>query len=178
MYFGSAQMAERPRISVVGTSGSGKSTAAALLSRRLGVPHIELDALRHGPGWRETPDEAFRELVAAEIARDGWIIDGNYGVIRDLVWPRATAIVWLDPPLWVVMAQVIWRSFRRLVTRQELWNGNRERFDWHRPEHPIRWAYSTHHQRRAKFEAALDDRWVRLRSRAELRAYLATLPGA
>ena len=75
------------------------------------------------------------------------------------------------------MAQVTWRSFWRLVTRQELWNGNRERLDWHRPEHPIRWAYATHHPRRAKFAAALDERWVRLRSRAELRAFLRTLPG-
>jgi adenylate kinase family enzyme len=36
---------------VVGTSAVGKTTLAAALSRRLGVPHIELDALYWGPGW-------------------------------------------------------------------------------------------------------------------------------
>lgn len=38
------------RIVVKGSSGSGKSTVADELARRLGVPHIELDALHHGPG--------------------------------------------------------------------------------------------------------------------------------
>lgn len=27
---------------------------------------------------------------------------------------------------WVIIRQVLWRSIRRRVTREELWNGNRE----------------------------------------------------
>ncbi|HEU4753360.1 MAG TPA: AAA family ATPase, partial [Armatimonadota bacterium] len=51
------------RISVVGTCGSGKSTLARALAARLGLPRVELDALRHRPGWQETPDPLFREQV-------------------------------------------------------------------------------------------------------------------
>jgi adenylate kinase family enzyme len=166
-----------PRISIIGTSGSGKTTVAARAAKRLGLPHIELDAIRHGPNWTETPDAEFRLKVAAIAAGERWVIDGNYGVVRDIVWARATTVVWLDPPRAVVMAQVIWRSVTRAITREELWNGNRERFGkFLDADHPIRWAFSTHHARRAKFLEAMGPTWVRLRSRREIDAWLASLP--
>src|SRR6476659_9383882 len=48
------------RIAVVGTSGSGKTTLARQLSGRLGLAHVELDALHWDPGWAPTPAEVFR----------------------------------------------------------------------------------------------------------------------
>ena len=38
---------------MVGMSGSGKTTLAGELARRLSVPHVELDALRHGPHYKD-----------------------------------------------------------------------------------------------------------------------------
>lgn len=165
------------RISIVGTSGAGKTTVAAMAAKRLGIPHIELDALRHGPNWTETPDEEFRRQVAACAAEPNWVIDGNYSVVRELVWDRATTVVWIDPPHPVIMAQVIWRSVSRAITRQELWNGNREEArNWMDPVHPIRWAFSTHKARQDKFIAAMGPKWIRLRSRKAIHHWLATLP--
>jgi adenylate kinase family enzyme len=164
------------RISLRGTSGSGKTTVGRSASRRLGIPYVELDAIRHGPNWTELPDDEFRDRVAEIVAGDAWIVDGNYGPVRQLTGERATHIVWLDLPRWLVMAQVSWRSFTRAALRKELWNGNREQFrNWLSPEHPIRWAWSTHARRRAEYGAQLDERWVRLRSRREVRAWLDAL---
>ncbi len=172
-------MGDGPRISVIGTSGAGKTTIARRAAERLGIPHIELDALYHGPNWTPTPESEFRRRVSELVAGERWIVDGNYGVVRDLVWARATAVVWIDPPLPIIMAQVIWRSFSRGLARQELWNGNREQLSsWLDPEHPIRWAYSTHARRQAEFSALMGPHWVRLRSRKAVDAWLATLiPG-
>jgi adenylate kinase family enzyme len=75
-----------PKIVVVGTSGSGKTTVARELAHRHGVPHVELDALFHGPNWAETPAEEFRRRVAAATDGDGWVVDGNYeSKLGDLV---------------------------------------------------------------------------------------------
>ena len=110
---------------VIGASGSGKSTAARLLSDRLGVPHVELDGLFHLEQWRENP--RFAEDVDASTAGAAWVCDGNYTVVRDLLWDRAQTLVWLDLPRTLTFRRVAVRTLRRIVRREVLWNGNRER---------------------------------------------------
>lgn len=171
------------RVSVVGNSGSGKSTVARELARALGVPYLELDAVRHQPGWQELPDDEFVERVAAFVAQDHWVIDGNYAEVRELVvWPRADAVVWLDLPRRTVMRQVVWRTLRRAVLREELWNGNRELWRnlvaWDPHKSIIRWAWTHYPVVTARYAAAsTDPRWasiafVRIRSRREAEAFL------
>ena len=165
-----------PRLLFLGTSGSGKTTVAKMAAARLGLAAIELDSIRHQPNWRELPDQEFREVVAGHVAGDSWVIDGNYGVVRDIVLSRATQVVWVNPPKHVVMAQVVRRSLVRAITQQELWNGNREQ--WHffvRGDHPIRWAWTTYARRQRDFEQAMNEKWVRLRSRHEIGRWLNSL---
>ena len=115
------------RIVVVGTSGSGKTTLAYRLAQRLGIPHVELDALHWGPDWTPAPREVFRERIAQALSGDAWTTDGNYSAVRDIIWSRTDTIVWLDYALPVIMGRVMWRTFRRIVMREELWSRNRER---------------------------------------------------
>ncbi|MDE2841397.1 MAG: AAA family ATPase, partial [Chloroflexota bacterium] len=56
------------RVVVVGTSCSGKTTLARQLSRALGAPHIELDAIHWKPNWQSRPAEEFRQLVSEAVA--------------------------------------------------------------------------------------------------------------
>jgi adenylate kinase family enzyme len=163
-------MPDHLRFSIVGTSGSGKSTLGRALAARLGIPFIELDSIRHQANWVELPDPEFRSRVTALVDGERWVIDGTCAQVRDLVWGRATTIVWLDLPRWQVMLQVIWRSLSRALMGTELWNGNRETLL--SADHPIRWAWRTFHRRRRDYEAALDARWVRLGSRAAMRRWL------
>ena len=150
------------RIVVVGTSGSGKTTLAKALAAQLALPYIELDALNWQAGWRDLvrndPDEFVRR-VALAVAADAWVVDGNYGLVREFVWRRATHLVWLDYDRAVVMYRVIRRSLVRAMLRTELWAGNRERWlhIW-RPSHPIRWAWSTWRRRRREFEERIGQR--------------------
>ena len=166
------------RVLVLGQSASGKSTVARALAGHLGSPHIELDALFHGPGW--TVREAFVEDVALLTAGPDWIVDGNYVAVRDLLWERADTIVWLDLPRTVTGRRAVVRTAHRLLSRVELWNGNRERVSnvW-RGTHPIRWTWDTHAEHRAVYEQRLaDPRWsalqvIRLRTTGEVRQWLA-----
>ena len=171
------------RVSVVGTSGSGKSTLARQLAEILGVPHLELDAVHHQPDWEPLPTDEFRRIIAAHAAGDGWVIDGNYGRVRDLVWARADTVVWLDLPKRTVMRQVVWRTLRRVALRRELWNGNREGWrnflTWNPEQSIISWAWHKHAADRAKFAAAAADpasahlRFIRLASHRDVARFLA-----
>jgi adenylate kinase family enzyme len=140
------------RIVVVGTSGAGKTTLARRIAELLELPHIELDAINWQSGWRDLTrhDPAdFVRRVNEAIAAEAWVLDGNYDPVRDMVWPRATHLVWLDYERPVIMARVISRTLFRLVLRTELWAGNRDRWrHLRRPSHPIRWAWSTWKRRR------------------------------
>src|SRR5262245_45561170 len=48
------------RISVVGNSGSGKTTIASAIAATLGVPHLELDAVSHQTDWQPSDTDEFR----------------------------------------------------------------------------------------------------------------------
>lgn len=140
------------RTVVVGTTGSGKTTFAAGLARILGVPHVELDALYWDPGWTPAPTHEFRARAAEAVTPYSWVVDGNYGAIRDIVWSRATALVWLDMPLALILLRLLRRGLARSLTRRELWNGNRERI-WGLvgPDSLLLWALKTHGRRRREY---------------------------
>ena len=146
------------RIWVQGTSGAGKTTLARRLAARLGVPHVEIDAINWQPGWRGLNDDdpaEFARRVETALAAEAWVCDGNYaGALGPVLLARATDVVILDYSRGVVMRRVIWRSFTRWLLRIELWpgTGNRERLRmWLDAGHPIRWAWATHARRRARF---------------------------
>jgi adenylate kinase family enzyme len=171
------------RVSLVGVPGSGKTTVGRKLATSLGVPFVELDSIFHQPDWHELSREDFRERVTDAVAAPGWVVDGNYSSVRDLVWDRTDTVVWLDLPRRLVMRRIILRTVRRAVTRQRLWNGNREpltnfyRLD---PERNIiRWAWVRYAVYVKRYDAAMRDpaydhlRFVRLRTTAEVDAFLA-----
>ncbi len=174
------------RVSVVGNSGSGKTTLGRQLAAALGAPFVELDAVFHQPDWTELPTDQFRARVSEVCAGERWVVDGNYSKVRDLVWDRADTVVWLDPPRWRTMRQLVWRTFRRGLTRAELWNGNREHLAWMfktRPEESVvLWSFTHHHTVHDRYSAAMTDRafahltFVHLRAPAEVRGFLAGVP--
>ncbi|HZT94676.1 MAG TPA: hypothetical protein VE985_09385 [Gaiellaceae bacterium] len=117
------------RVAVMGGSCVGKTTVSREIAQRLGVPHIELDALHHDPGWQEAPADVFkaRVLAAFEAAPDGWVADGNYrSKLGSLVLERADTLVILVPAFHVAFWRALRRTIARTITREELWNGNRE----------------------------------------------------
>ena len=115
------------RAVVVGVTSSGKSTLAAELAKRFSLKFIELDALNWEPNWQTAPPEVFRDRVEKAIKSDQWIVTGNYHAVRDLIWPKAEAIIWLDYPLLTVLWQLTQRTLKRWWTQELLWGTNRER---------------------------------------------------
>lgn len=114
------------RIVVIGTSGAGKSTFARTLAARLDCPHIELDLLHWQSGWVERERPEFRTKVSQAIAAPRWVVDGNYIHARDLIWNRATTIIWLNYSFPIIFWRALSRTVRRIARRETILNGNRE----------------------------------------------------
>lgn len=145
------------RIIVIGTTGSGKTTLAAQLAQILGIIHLELDAFYWGPDWAEAPLDVFRASVALALSPRAWVADGNYSKVRDIVWGHADTVVWLDYPLPVVLGRLTKRTLHRVITREELWNGNREnvRMTLFSRESILLWALKTYRKQRRVYPALL-----------------------
>ena len=158
------------RINVVGTSAVGKTSMAAALAALLDVPHVELDALHWEPNWTEAPDDVLRDRVQSAISGVGWVVDGNYAKVRDLLWERVEAVVWLDLPLRTVLWRYLARTGRRVARREELWSGNRERLSTHlfTRDSLLWWILTTYPKRRREYPPLLAARpdlvAIRLRS--------------
>jgi adenylate kinase family enzyme len=116
---------------VVGPSGSGKSVLGKRVAESLGLVHVELDALFWERDWKEAAPETFRARADQATRAPAWIVDGNYRLVRDIAWPRAEAVLWLDYSLPLVLRRLTWRILRRGLTREVLWHGNREKLWWH-----------------------------------------------
>jgi adenylate kinase family enzyme len=141
------------RINVVGTTGSGKTTVAREIADRLGLRHVELDALFWKPDWGQTPDEEFLPRVDEATSGGRWVLDGNYSRTRPIVWPRADTIVWLDYSFPRVFGRLLWRTIRRSITKEELWEGCRERFrtSFFSRESILIWCLKTYWLRRRNY---------------------------
>jgi adenylate kinase family enzyme len=165
------------RVAIIATaSGCGKTTFGRALAERIGVPFVELDAIHWQAGWRELDAAELRRRVEPVVAGDAWVIDGSYrGKLGDLVLDAADTVVWLDLPRSVWLPRLVARTIRRVVRREELWNGNREtlRGAVSGPDSLLGYALRIAPRRRQRYPRELAHlRVARLRTRAEVDAFL------
>ena len=168
------------RYVVIGTSGSGKSTFSRSLAEAIRGQYIELDRLHWAPHWTERPDREFAEAVASNTEGNTWVVDGNYAVVRDIVWPRATHVVWLNFSRLVVFSRVFRRTLRRSLRREILWHGNKESFvrSFFTKDSIILWSFSTYRKNQLKYRAVRESgafdhlQWHELRTPTEASRFL------
>ncbi len=116
------------RILVYGVAGSGKTTMAARIAERTGLPWHSVDDLTWEPGWVEVPSQEQRRRIAAICVGDQWILDTAYGKWLDVPLARVELIVALDYPRWRSLGRLVRRTILRAVDHRKICNGNTETF--------------------------------------------------
>ena len=92
------------KVIIIGSPGAGKSTFARMLRSRTGLPLYYLDMIYHRPDRTTIPREEFDAKLAALLAGDAWIIDGNYGRTIEARLRACDTVFLLDYPLDVCLA--------------------------------------------------------------------------
>ncbi len=165
------------RVLIIGPGGAGKSTLARRLGELTGLEVLHLDRLYWRPGWIETPKDEWRARVEALLARDSWIMDGNYGGTLDLRLAACDTVLFLDLPRALCLLRVIRRAAKyRRDTRPDMAAGCPERLTWQF----LRWVWDYPRRTRPRVLEKLaalgaGTRIVRLRSPAEVEKFLADL---
>ncbi|MGL3804817.1 adenylate kinase [Paeniglutamicibacter sp. R2-26] len=115
------------RILCMGATGSGKSTLARELGRITGIPvHYVDEEFGWLPGWVNRGVAEQKRLALETAAAERWIFDSAYGSYRAEVSACAELVLCLDYPRWVSLRRLLFRSVRRVATREQVCNGNLE----------------------------------------------------
>ena len=119
------------KVLVIGSSGAGKTHFSTRLSTALGVELIHIDNIYWGPGWTEPAEDEWRTRLASFLARESWIIDGNYTGTLDMRLAACDTVIFLD----IRRTLCVWRVIRRTLKfyrrrRPDMADGCFERFDW------------------------------------------------
>jgi len=118
------------KILVIGSGGAGKSTFSIRLSKILNIEVIHLDTRYWQPGWVEPSKEEWKKTIEMLIARETWIMDGNYSGTLDLRIVACDTLIFLDISRWVCVWRVIKRFMKnRNRRRPDMAEGCIDRFD-------------------------------------------------
>jgi adenylate kinase family enzyme len=100
------------RILIIGCAGSGKTTLAKKLSKKLQLPIIHLDKYFWGENWGRPTDEEWEKKVWMLCENPTWIMDGNYTDTLPLRLKYASSVIFLDVPRWKCLSRALIRRFR------------------------------------------------------------------
>lgn len=118
------------KIAIIGSGGAGKSTLSKELGDIFHLPVYHLDTYFWKPGWVQTPNDEWDEIVNNLTKKEKWIIDGNYSRTLDFRLKEADLIIFLDMPRPLTMYRII---KRRIIyhgkSRPDMNKGCQEKLD-------------------------------------------------
>lgn len=86
------------RVIVIGCPGSGKSTFSRALHHKIGIPLYHLDRMYWNVDRTTVEKSVFLERLSAVLAKDEWILDGNYGSTMERRMAACDTVIFLDYP--------------------------------------------------------------------------------
>ncbi|MGN7385791.1 hypothetical protein [Sporosarcina sp. SAFN-015] len=110
------------KIFIMGIVASGKTTYAKELSKEMGLPFVELDAVVYynvdGERIKRKPEEQVK-IIRQMDARGSWIAEGVYRPSYHLLLDMADIVIWLDPPLWKRKIRILSRHVKQMIGVEE-----------------------------------------------------------
>lgn len=116
---------------IIGCGGAGKSTLARQLGEKTGLPVVHLDQIWWAPGnWQHLERDEFDALLAEEMAKPQWIIDGNFNRTIEMRLEKCDTVIYLDFHRLVCLMQWIKRVLINWgKARPDMAEGCKEWFD-------------------------------------------------
>ncbi|WED44450.1 GNAT family N-acetyltransferase [Legionella cardiaca] len=124
------QMEHPNRIMIIGKPGSGKSTFALTLKRKLGLPVFHLDKFFFTANWVERNHDEFLSIQKALIAKTFWIIDGNSTQSFELRYRETDLCLYFNFPRWLCYWRIFKRFFKRNVSIDDRPSGCNNTIRW------------------------------------------------
>lgn len=118
------------RIAIFGKPGSGKSTFASELSKKLNAPLHHLDKIFFIENWADRNYQDFLADQQKIVSTDSWIIDGNSLQSLEIRYARANTVIYFNYPSWLCCWRMIKRFWRSNPDIQDLPPGCTKTISW------------------------------------------------
>lgn len=164
------------RLIIIGCSCSGKTTLGRTLGQEMGLKHIDLDDLHWLPNWQpETIDNLRTKISNAISGVDDWVITGAYSRTWDITMPKATHVIYIDLPLYIILYRFFTRTWRRLIKKEKCCGDNLERWGAvFSKDSLLLWIFKTYEKKKQQYEDLLKSpynkqtKFLRLTSRKDV----------
>ncbi len=142
------------KVLIIGCGGAGKSTLARKMGEKTGIPVVHLDKIWWKPGWVESSREEFDEILAVELEKPAWIMDGNFNRTIPERIRHCDTLIYLDFSRFSCLMGVL----KRVMTtcgkvRPDMGEGCPERFDLDF----LKWIWNFNHNNREKYYRILNE---------------------
>lgn len=84
------------KISIIGGSGTGKTTLATNLGNELKIPVYHIDGIHHLQNWKIRDKEERDKIILEKVNECKWIIDGTYSSTLKQRLENSDLIIYLD----------------------------------------------------------------------------------
>ncbi len=159
------------RIIVIGSGGAGKTTLSLKLGEIAHLPVVHLDKLFWNGHWTHVEADEFDAALNAELAKEKWIIDGNFERTLETRLAHCDLAVYLDySPLLCVLG-VLKRVRKHYgTTRPDMGGDCPERYDLSF----LKWVYTFRRKNRDKYLKTLAEsgkNYIVLKNRIDCRRF-------
>ena len=89
-------MKDIKRISIIGGSGTGKTTLSNNLSKVLNIPAFHIDGMHHLDNWKVRDKNDRDKMIHEKVEKPEWIIDGTYPSTMDERLKKSDLVIFLD----------------------------------------------------------------------------------
>lgn len=100
------------RISIVGGSGTGKTTLSDSMGKELNIPVYHLDGMNYNKNWQARDTEERDKMILEKVNKKKWIIDGTYGTTLKQRLDNSDFVIYLDYSSWAQIKGIMGRFFK------------------------------------------------------------------
>lgn len=100
------------KISIIGGSGTGKTTLASNLGKNLNLPVYHLDGINYFSDWKERNKIERDELIMNKTKGKKWVIDGTYTSTLEKRLKKSDLVIYLDYSTFTQLRGILTRSFK------------------------------------------------------------------
>mgnify|MGYP003489756636 FL=1 len=99
------------RIMIFGRPGSGKTTFAYELSKKLNLPLYHLDKYFFTANWVQRDYQEFLSIQQELVNQEDWIIDGNSLQSLEMRYARTQICIYFNYPRYICLWRLLKRRF-------------------------------------------------------------------